>query len=68
MSLDKLSVEIDGEVHNIAAEKLYDTDRSNNLQDLGITELRFKNSEVINDIDFVLSQIKGAVQELGGEK
>ncbi len=64
----KLSVEIDGEVHNVAAEKLYDTDRSNNLQDLGITELRFKNSEVINDIDFVLSQIKGAAQELAGEK
>lgn len=64
----KLCIEIDGEVHNNAAEKFYDADRSNNIQDIGITELRFKNSEVINDIDFVLSRIKAVAQALAGEK
>ena len=64
----KLCIEIDGDVHNNAAENFYDLDRSNNIQDIGITELRFKNSEVINDIDFVLSRIKAAAQELAGKK
>lgn len=64
----RLCVEVDGEVHDNAAEKFYDSDRSCNLKDLGITELRFTNSEVINDIDFVLSHIKAAALKMADEK
>ena len=64
----KLCIEVDGNVHNNAAEKFYDSDRSSNLRDLGITELRFTNTEVMNDIDFVLSHIAAVAQELADEK
>lgn len=60
----KLCIEVDGGVHNNATERFYDSDRSSNLKDLGITELRFTNSEVMNDIDFVLGHIKAAALEL----
>ncbi len=64
----RLCIEIDGEVHNDAAEELYDRDRSDNLRDMGITVLRFTNNEVIHDIDFVLNHIKAVAFDLKGWK
>lgn len=51
----KLVIEIDGEIHGDRQE--YDQARTEKLNTLGYQVIRFTNSEVINDLDKVLSQI-----------
>jgi len=52
----KLAIEIDGDIHKL--RKDYDEYRDEYLKSIGITTLRFKNEDVINKIDYVLSAIK----------
>ncbi len=52
----KFAVEIDGDVHK--HRKDYDDYRDEYLKSAGITTLRFKNEDVINNIDYVLSEIR----------
>jgi leucyl-tRNA synthetase len=53
-----LVIEIDGEVHDIPEQKEYDEARSEVLKELGYTELRFKNKEVLENIGSVIDKIK----------
>jgi very-short-patch-repair endonuclease len=53
----KLVIEIDGEIHNIKENKEYDANRSYELEQLGLTVIRFTNSEVFNKTNWVLEQI-----------
>ena len=53
-----LAVEIDGEYHNQTDQKDYDLGRSYDLKELGIKVIRFKNSEVEEDINWVIEEIK----------
>jgi len=46
----KLSIEIDGNSHDSEEQKAYDIERTKFINDLGVTEIRFKNDEVRNDI------------------
>ena len=52
----KLVIEIDGGIHDHSEE--YDRRRSAKLNDKGITVLRFKNEQIINDLRGVLSNLK----------
>ena len=52
----KLAIELDGDVH-IQREE-YDEYRDEFLKSTGIETLRFKNYEVVNDINQVLKKIK----------
>ncbi|MEN0054001.1 MAG: endonuclease domain-containing protein [Mucilaginibacter sp.] len=52
----KLIVEADGPVHNFKME--YDKNRDEVLSALNLTILRFKNEEILDDIDLVLNKIK----------
>ncbi|RKS55157.1 leucyl-tRNA synthetase [Gillisia mitskevichiae] len=52
----KLVVEVDGGIHLSQEEK--DMERSRILNDLGFKVIRFKNEEVIGNIDSVLKQIE----------
>lgn len=54
----KLIIEPDGEVHNTEESKEYDAIRDKYFTDLGYKVLRFKNSEVENEIEKVLSKIE----------
>ena len=54
----RLSVELDGEIHQDKEQKEKDIERTSYLIELGIKELRFKNQEVINDIEKVILEIK----------
>lgn len=54
----KLVIEIDGEVHDVPEQKEYDQARSEVLKELGYTELRFKNEEVLGNIEVVIDKIK----------
>ena len=52
----KLVIEVDGGVHN--TQKEYDQERDRLLYDLGYHVVRFKNSEIENNLDAVLSTIQ----------
>ena len=61
----KLAIEIDGEQHEETQVKEYDTKRVIHLKKQGISILRFKNSEVSNDINSVQQQIEEFLNKQG---
>jgi leucyl-tRNA synthetase len=54
----KLIIEVDGEIHNTKEAREYDEVRDKYFKELGYEVLRFKNSEVENEIEKVLEIIK----------
>jgi very-short-patch-repair endonuclease len=54
----RLSIEIDGENHNQLDQIVNDLERTGYLNRLGINEIRFKNEEVLNDLDRLKLNIK----------
>ena len=58
----KLVIEIDGGIHNQAENKEYDENRSIELEELGITVIRFTNKEVEDNLEKVLNSIKKHLQ------
>ncbi len=60
----KLVIELDGGYHSHKEVKIYDDARENDLKNFGITVLRFKNEEVFNNIDSVLSKIGSTITTL----
>jgi len=53
----KLAIELDGNFHTETEAKEYDKSRTALLNEIGITVLRFWNSEVINDLEKVQRRI-----------
>jgi len=64
----KLAIEVDGAVHNDPEVAAYDIVRTKNLNDNGITVLRFTNDEVEKNIKAVIQKIKDCVVENNLEK
>jgi tryptophan synthase alpha chain len=60
----KLAIEVDGEVHNDPEVAMYDKIRARNLQDNGLTVLRFSNNEVENNLKAVLKIIENWFNEM----
>ena len=58
----KLAIEVDGVIHDY--QKEYDSARSNELNNNGITVMRFLNSDVANNIETVINAIKSKIEEL----
>jgi very-short-patch-repair endonuclease len=58
----KLAIEIDGDVHKF--RKDYDEYRDEYLKSAGISTIRFKNEDVTNNIDYVLSEIRNYLAQL----
>ena len=54
----KLIIELDGGYHNDIEQKQYDNGRTYELNELKITVMRFTNTDVLEDIEFVLGEIK----------
>ncbi len=54
----KLVVELDGGYHKHEDQMIYDTLRTEELMDLGLTVLRFRNEEVRNGMEDVLERIR----------
>src|SRR6056297_1829909 len=52
----KLVIELDGEIHN--KQKEYDIGRQAEMEKYDITVIRFKNNEVIEDIEGVVETIR----------
>lgn len=53
----KLVIELDGSVHNDKEIIEYDENRTKNLKELGINIMRFRNDEVMTNIEVVLKSI-----------
>ena len=54
----KVTVEVDGGYHKTPKQTVSDAKRTVRLNELGYTELRFTNEEVLHDLDYVLKTIK----------
>ncbi len=59
----KLVVELDGAVHDEKMNVQYDEARSYELKGSGIKVIRFRNSEVENNIAFVLKEIRKVTEK-----
>src|SRR5207237_197197 len=60
----KLIIEIDGDIHEQEEIKLLDREREENLKELGLTILRFKNEEVFNGLKSILIKIGETIKKL----
>ena len=60
----QLAIELDGGIHRLPEQEEQDDFRMLALQDEGITILRFWNSEVITNIENVLSTIEMAARKI----
>lgn len=59
----KLIIELDGSIHQIPEIIKNDIERQKNIEELGITVLRFTNKELHNNLNVVLDKIKQTIQE-----
>jgi len=57
----KLVIEIDGGVHEDPEQKEKDLARQQIINDFGIKVLRFKNEEIVNDIESVIIKIQRSI-------
>jgi len=53
----RLVVELEGKVHELKDQKEYDKIRQETIEAMGLTVLRFKNEEVLNNLELVLAKI-----------
>ena len=53
-----LVIEVDGNVHESSYQMERDIERTKILNDFGIRELRFKNEDIFNNIEEVVTEIK----------
>ncbi|MDR8393903.1 endonuclease domain-containing protein [Aliifodinibius sp. S!AR15-10] len=53
----KLVIEVDGGIHSKKEHQEYDIKRSNKLNRFGITVIRFKNQEILRNVQTVLKRI-----------
>lgn len=53
----KLVIELDGSAHDSKEAKAYDRARDMYMENLGLIVLRFKNDEVITNLEGVIAQI-----------
>ncbi|MBP7173826.1 MAG: leucine--tRNA ligase [Cloacibacterium sp.] len=57
----RLIIEIDGGYHDEVEQQILDEERTNQLNDLGFEVIRFKNEEVLGNLDEVLNTIKNVL-------
>jgi methylmalonyl-CoA mutase len=65
---NKLIVEVDGLIHQLPENKESDLQRTERLNRLGYTVIRFANEEVLHNIDTVISKIKEKFAALSESK
>lgn len=57
----RLVIEIDGDYHQKASQKIEDEDRQKDLCSFGLNVIRFTDEQVINNLGEVLLEIKKAI-------
>lgn len=61
----KLVIEVDGYSHQIPENEIQDRLRQQRLEALGFTVVRFKDKEILNQINMVREQIEGCIKKHG---
>ena len=60
----KLIIELDGDYHALREQVSKDIERTEALSLMGLEVIRFKNDEVLNDIDSVLLRITSWIEKI----
>jgi very-short-patch-repair endonuclease len=60
----KLVIELDGYSHQIEEVQLKDKIKQNELEEVGLTVLRFEDDEVMNDIENVLRELEAFARKV----
>ncbi len=60
----KLIIEIDGLIHQVAENKINDEERTVELNKLGFEVIRFTNNQVINEPEYILKSILEKIESL----
>ncbi|HEY4784412.1 MAG TPA: endonuclease domain-containing protein [Bacteroidales bacterium] len=60
----KLVIEVDGGIHDLPDNKVYDLARSEILEKFGLRVIRFRNDDIIQSIDQVIQTIIKFAQKL----
>ena len=60
----KLAIELDGSQHFTAEQLVYDWRRTDHLQGLGITVLRFNNRQVLEEMNGVLEEVYRVAEQM----
>ena len=60
----KLVIEIDGSIHDAEEAKLKDAQRQKDLENLGLTVIRFTNEQIKNDAENVIERISSLIGKL----
>jgi len=60
----KLVIEIDGEIHENDEAQEYDFNRTIELEKFGLKVVRFKNKDIIDNIDLVIRKINDICKEI----
>lgn len=63
--LEKLIVELDGQVHMNPVSEAYDQNRTKHLESLGFTLIRFENKMVFENLYSVLEEITNHFKNVG---
>ena len=58
-----LIIEVDGEYHDLPEQREEDFMRTMELSKIGFNMIRFSNTEVMNNVDVVLSRIREKLKE-----
>lgn len=53
----RLAIELDGPIHTTTDRKIYDKERTGFLESIGIRVIRFRNEEVVSDVENVTKKI-----------
>jgi very-short-patch-repair endonuclease len=57
-------IEVDGDIHLCEKNIEYDDSRTGELERFGLKVIRFKNEEIMNDLERVISEIKIIIVDL----
>lgn len=60
----KLIIELDGPMHDEIDKKVYDDNRQRVLEYLGYKVIRFKNSEIVDKLTYVLEKIQNIAENI----
>jgi len=63
----KLAIEIDGKSHDTHSKQEYDAIREKEIKALGIIMLRFRNHEVLDELDNVVKKIESAIKTFSAQ-
>ena len=58
-----LIIELDGGYHSLPEQQISDNQRTSDLQRMGYRVIRFRNDELFNGIDLVLTKIINSLKE-----